>query len=99
MVQILVSGNTLIYVAFYFTLGRRKYRGCKANRKQFIRSSVYSNSVLATLNARQTIRRLGENSDELSFSLQSVSKSGQRNPATAVCILMDLRLRPMLSLY
>ncbi|KAF8913735.1 hypothetical protein CPB84DRAFT_1840537 [Gymnopilus junonius] len=66
LVSILASGNTLIYVAFYFTLGR-----------------LYSNSVLATLNARQIIRRLGENSDELSFSLQSVSKSVQRNPTSA----------------
>ncbi|KAF8974326.1 hypothetical protein BDZ97DRAFT_12638 [Flammula alnicola] len=61
------TGHTLIYVAFYFCLGR-----------------LYSNSVLATLNARQIIRGLGENSDELSFSLQSISKSGQRNPNSAV---------------
>jgi len=36
---------------------------------------VYSNSVLATLNARITIRGLGEDSDELSFSLQTATKS------------------------
>lgn len=35
---------------------------------------VYSNSVLATLNARITIRGLGEDSDELSFSLQTAAK-------------------------
>ncbi|KAF9534996.1 hypothetical protein CPB83DRAFT_843306 [Crepidotus variabilis] len=62
LISILVSGHTLIYVAFYFCLGR-----------------LYSNSVLATLNARQIIRRIGEASDELSFSLQSVSKTAQRN--------------------
>jgi len=57
LVSILVWGRTLIYVAFYFSLGR-----------------LYSNSVLATLNARRSIRGLGEDSDELLFSLQSISK-------------------------
>lgn len=57
LVSILVWGDTLIYVAFYFSLGK-----------------LYSNSVLATLNARITIRGLGEDSDELSFSLQTAAK-------------------------
>ncbi|TFK43284.1 hypothetical protein BDQ12DRAFT_171820 [Crucibulum laeve] len=61
LVSILIWGKTLIYVAFYFSLGR-----------------LYSNSLLATLNARRAIRGLGEDSDELSFSLQSLSKFGQR---------------------
>ncbi|KAF9008813.1 hypothetical protein BDQ17DRAFT_78435 [Cyathus striatus] len=61
LVSILVWGKTLIYVAFYFSIGR-----------------LYSNSLLATLNARRAIRGLGEDSDELSFSLQSLSKLGQR---------------------
>jgi hypothetical protein len=39
--------------------------------------AVYSNSVLATLNARIAIRGLGEDSDELSFSLQTATKSCQ----------------------
>lgn len=60
LVSILAWGNTLIYVAFYFSLGK-----------------LYSNSLLATLNARITIRGLGEDSDELSFSLQTVTKSCQ----------------------
>ncbi|KAJ3569349.1 hypothetical protein NP233_g5109 [Leucocoprinus birnbaumii] len=60
LVSILAWGNTLIYVAFYFSLGK-----------------LYSNSILATLNARITIRGLGEDSDELSFSLQTVTKSCQ----------------------
>ncbi|KDR83472.1 hypothetical protein GALMADRAFT_132917 [Galerina marginata CBS 339.88] len=67
LISILASGDTLIYVAFYFSLGR-----------------LYSNSVLATLNARQIIRKLGEDSDELSFSLQSASKAGHGIPSTAV---------------
>ncbi|KAF8803764.1 hypothetical protein BYT27DRAFT_7214366 [Phlegmacium glaucopus] len=65
LVSILVWGQTLIYVAFYFSLGR-----------------LYSNSVLATLNARQSIRGLGEDSDELSFSLQSISKRQRTNNST-----------------
>ncbi|KAG6831859.1 hypothetical protein H0H92_006976 [Tricholoma furcatifolium] len=34
------------------------------------RFAVYSNSVLATLNARQAIRELGEDDDDLSFSFR-----------------------------
>ncbi|RDB20517.1 hypothetical protein Hypma_012424 [Hypsizygus marmoreus] len=52
LVSIILWGQTLIYVAFYFSLGR-----------------LYSNSVLATLNARQAIRQLGEDSEDLSFSM------------------------------
>ncbi|KAG6847293.1 hypothetical protein H0H93_008986 [Arthromyces matolae] len=32
--------------------------------------AVYSNSVLATLNARQSIRELGEDNDDLTFSFR-----------------------------
>ncbi|PPQ79525.1 hypothetical protein CVT25_003407 [Psilocybe cyanescens] len=78
LVSILASGNTLIYVAFYFSLGR-----------------LYSNSVLATLNARQTIRKLGEDSDELSFSLQSLAKSGQRNPNSARSTNISIKIDTM----
>ncbi|ESK93753.1 hypothetical protein Moror_1451 [Moniliophthora roreri MCA 2997] len=59
LLSILVWGDTLIYVAFYFSLGR-----------------LYSNSLLATLNARQSIRGLtDETGGELSFSLQTFTKS------------------------
>ncbi|KAJ3548835.1 hypothetical protein NMY22_g1118 [Coprinellus aureogranulatus] len=62
LVSILVWGHTLIYVAFYFSIGR-----------------LYSNSCLATLNARKSIRGLGEeDTDELSFSLQSFTKSDSK---------------------
>jgi hypothetical protein len=40
--------------------------------------------VLATLNARQIIREIGETSDELSFSIQAVSKTGQGNIGSTV---------------
>ena len=46
--------------------------------------SVYSNYELATLNARQCIRDHRENSDELSFSLQALSKSVERNHSSGV---------------
>jgi hypothetical protein len=60
---------------------------------------VYSNSVLATLNARQIIREIGETSDELSFSIQAVSKTGQGNIGSTVflfpfwfeCRLIELK--------
>ena len=42
--------------------------------------AVYSNSVLATLNARQAIRELGDNSedDDLLFTLQPTFLKGTR---------------------
>ena len=67
--------------------------GAVSLRKQIISSQrysqglVYSNSVLATLNARQSIRGLGEDSDELSFSLQDTSKR-QRTNNSMVLILI-----------
>ncbi|KAF9057471.1 hypothetical protein BJ165DRAFT_35260 [Panaeolus papilionaceus] len=80
MISILASGHTLIYVAFYFCLGR-----------------LYSNSVLATLNARQSIRGLGEHSDELSFSLQSTSKSasGPRNISSTRSTNISIKIDTM----
>ena len=48
--------------------------------------TVYSNSVLATLNARQAIRELGEDSENLSFSLQpTFLKSGPGGFNSNVC--------------
>ncbi|KAJ6627488.1 hypothetical protein B0H10DRAFT_389486 [Mycena sp. CBHHK59/15] len=57
LLSILLWGQTLIYVAFYFSLGR-----------------LYFNSVLATLNARKDIRALTDDPEDLTFSLQTLSK-------------------------
>ncbi|KAJ7162569.1 hypothetical protein C8R43DRAFT_301230 [Mycena crocata] len=57
LVSILVWSHTLVYVAFYFSLGR-----------------LYFNSVLATLNARKDIRAMTDDPEDLSFSLQTLSK-------------------------
>ncbi|KAF8897191.1 hypothetical protein BD779DRAFT_1489411 [Infundibulicybe gibba] len=75
LISILAWGRTLIYVAFYFSLGR-----------------LYSNSILATLNARIAIRDLGDESEDLSFSLQSLSKYRQTfssNRSTNISIKID----------
>ncbi|KAJ3723379.1 hypothetical protein C8R42DRAFT_666072 [Lentinula raphanica] len=57
LLSILIWGKTLIYVAFYFSLGR-----------------LYSNSLLATLNARKSIRGLDDDDGaNVSFSLQTFS--------------------------
>ncbi|KIK65634.1 hypothetical protein GYMLUDRAFT_39128 [Collybiopsis luxurians FD-317 M1] len=71
LLSILIWGRTLIYVAFYFSLGR-----------------LYSNSLLATLNARRSIRGLTEEQGgEASFSLQTftnkLGRPGRRNMALA----------------
>ncbi|KAJ7283456.1 hypothetical protein C8J57DRAFT_1292608 [Mycena rebaudengoi] len=74
LVSILVWGKTLIYVAFYFALGR-----------------LYYNSLLATLNARKDIRGLTDDPEDLSFSLQTLSKvarngMGSRRPTISIKI-------------
>ncbi|KAE9404450.1 hypothetical protein BT96DRAFT_973115 [Gymnopus androsaceus JB14] len=58
LLSILAWPKTLIYVAFYFSLGR-----------------LYSNSLLATLNARKSIRGLNDDEagGDVSFSLQTFS--------------------------
>lgn len=78
LISILIWGQTLIYVAFYFSLGR-----------------LYSNSVLATLNARNDIRELGEDSDELSFSLQNFSKSGEMHVGSARPTNISIKIETM----
>ncbi|KAH9482476.1 hypothetical protein JR316_0004576 [Psilocybe cubensis] len=59
------------------------------------RTGFKNNSVLATLNARESIRKLGEDSDELSFSLQSLAKSGQRNPNSARSTNISIKIDTM----
>ncbi|KAF9461393.1 hypothetical protein BDZ94DRAFT_1310667 [Collybia nuda] len=71
LISIILWSDTLIYVAFYFSLGR-----CGQLSTQNIETheltvvKVYSNSLLATLNARKAIRELGGDGEDLSFSLQ-----------------------------
>ncbi|KAJ7228989.1 hypothetical protein GGX14DRAFT_692836 [Mycena pura] len=73
LVSIIIWGQTLIYVAFYFSLGR-----------------LYFNSVLATLNARKDIRAFGDDPEDFSFSLQTLSKarnmSGVKRPTISIKI-------------
>ncbi|KAJ7667665.1 hypothetical protein DFH06DRAFT_224399 [Mycena polygramma] len=74
LVSIIVWGQTLIYVAFYFSLGR-----------------LYFNSVLATLNARNDIRASTDDPEDLTFSLQTLSKvprnmSSIRRPTISIKI-------------
>lgn len=78
-------------MAFYFCLGRRNsYILVSFSRVLKPDHTVYSNSVLATLNARKIIRQIGETSDELSFSIQAVSKSGQGNIGSTVTFTLFL---------
>ncbi|KAK0490651.1 hypothetical protein IW261DRAFT_1555829 [Armillaria novae-zelandiae] len=65
LISILIWGKTLIYVAFYFSLGR-----------------LYSNSVLATLNARKSIRGLSEAGDTGDLTLSNTFKTGLPRFAT-----------------
>jgi len=57
LISILVAGNTFVYIAFFFCLGR-----------------LYTNSLLATLNARKTIRGTGSSEVETtSVSLRDLA--------------------------
>nr|GAT53810.1 predicted protein [Mycena chlorophos] len=65
LVSILLWGQTLIYVAFYFSLGRLEF-----------------NTLLATLNARKDI--LADDPEDISFSLQTMSKVVPRKLSSGV---------------
>ncbi|KDR81049.1 hypothetical protein GALMADRAFT_153413 [Galerina marginata CBS 339.88] len=76
--RIVVAGNTFLYIAFFFCIGR-----------------LYTNSLLATLNARKMIRGAGEaihsTSENLSLSLREFPKNGaisSRRP-TNISIKID----------
>jgi hypothetical protein len=83
--QIVVAGNTFLYICFYFSLGRRTLLISPsslryiANDKMF--PIVYSNSLLATLNARNMIRAAANNNTEnLSLSLRESSGISKVRP-------------------
>jgi hypothetical protein len=63
LISITVAGDTFLYIAFFFCLGR-----------------LYTNCLLANLNARKKIRDAGDNiyttSDNFSLSLTGLSTSG-----------------------
>ncbi|KAF8885055.1 hypothetical protein CPB84DRAFT_1816875 [Gymnopilus junonius] len=78
LISIIVAGNTFLYIAFFFCIGR-----------------LYTNSLLATLNARKMIRGAGEaihtTSDNYSLSLREFPKNGaitSRRP-TNISIKID----------
>ncbi|KAF9268234.1 hypothetical protein L218DRAFT_1054048 [Marasmius fiardii PR-910] len=78
LISNLVWGDTLIYVTFYFCLGR-----------------LYSNSLLATLNARKSIRGETKDGDSSSYSLQTFSVPRTRShkvprpPTANIAIKID----------
>ena len=77
--QISAAGTTFIYMAFFFCLGRRKYLLSAYQIPMiFIERTGYTvncNSLMAILNARQSIR--GMLSDEaVSISLYGMQNSG-----------------------
>ncbi|GLB41510.1 hypothetical protein LshimejAT787_1001100 [Lyophyllum shimeji] len=78
LISIVVAGDTFLYIAFFFCIGR-----------------LYSNSLLATLNARKMIRGAADGihstSDNLSLSLRDFPKNGtvsSRRP-TNISIKID----------
>ena len=72
--QITAAGNTFIYIAFFFCLGRRKYLLSAYQIPMILTErtgyTVYSNSLMAILNARQSIRNM------LSDEINSISLGG-----------------------
>jgi len=61
-----VAGDTFLYIAFFFCVGR-----------------LYTNSLLASLNARKKIRDASDmnTTSDFSLSLPEFSKSASRHPA------------------
>lgn len=61
--KILAAPNTFIYITFFFAMGRRTSDNSSRNLclKLMPFRTVYTNSLLATLNARNAIRRAGDN--------------------------------------
>lgn len=76
LITILVAGNTFLYIAFFFCIGR-----------------LYTNSLLATLNARKKIRNVGSaihTPSDVSYSMKDFGKNsvGARRP-TNISIKID----------
>jgi len=82
--QIVVAGHTFFYIAFFFCIGRRE-RCYLSLRLLGLTASpaVYTNSLLATLNARKMIRGAADgiqsttDNCNISLSLREFPKSGQ----------------------
>ncbi|OBZ71785.1 hypothetical protein A0H81_08279 [Grifola frondosa] len=82
LVTIAALPNTFIYICFYFTLGRRESLPSapkkflinpSTNAKTIACWTVYSNSLLATLNARAALR--DKSSVDMSLSLRDLQRS------------------------
>ncbi|KAJ3968544.1 hypothetical protein EV361DRAFT_411713 [Lentinula raphanica] len=90
LVSLIASPNSLLYAPFYFCIGRREPLFCSSNvaldeyshhlthshRPPFSLSnlSVYSNSLLATLNARNQIRNGSNDTEHMMVSLSQASR-------------------------
>ncbi|KAF5316761.1 hypothetical protein D9619_006843 [Psilocybe cf. subviscida] len=80
LISIVVAGNTFLYIAFFFCIGR-----------------LYTNSLLATLNARKMIRVAGNSvhtasGDQLTLSLHEFPKGpaqGRRSSKRNISIKID----------
>lgn len=72
LITYLALPGTLVYVLFYFCMGR-----------------LYSNSLLATLNARKMIRRSGRENKTTTLSLSDLSKDETSDNACDLAIRID----------
>ena len=64
--------DTFVYITFYYLIGRRAYLSNIERTRDGLtvyHSSVYTNSLLATLNARKSLRE-GASGVEMSLSLR-----------------------------
>ena len=109
--QIVVAGNTFLYIAFFFCIGRCEFftwfsylpfLSCFLLNSYISPLSdpfqiVYTNSLLATLNARKMIRVAGEaiqtTSENLSVSLREFPKNGPTMVNYLFLFIMVPRLR------
>ena len=97
--QIVVAGNTFVYITFFFCIGRRKFQTsyllCQFRLAFCHGCTVYTNSLLATLNARKMIRN-GDDSTQNSTSLRDFPRKRSR---VAKVELMDFNTLRFLDLW
>ena len=86
MITFFTASNSFIYITFYELIGRREFFSLSFSVRRYLISitapniAVYSNSFMATLNARKSLRDGSSAGGELSLSLQNVAPSSVARP-------------------
>ena len=83
LITILALPNTFVYICFFFLIGRRMFISRYSLGALLIYTivyAVYSNSLMATLNARKGIREASSKGHDTSLSLHNMHPTSHGNP-------------------